>query len=72
MGVTCWLEMYRTGPRDKRPEWHPLTAHYAAEECDMTDRQRVIGLLDAYAARQRESQLAALLHNAARMLEEQQ
>jgi len=54
------------------PAWHPDTERYAAEDCDMTERRRVIGLLDAYAARQKEGQLAVLLYNAARMLEQTQ
>ena len=50
-------------------QWHPQTEQYANECCDMTDRKRVIGLLYAYSARQKEGQLAVLLHNAAQMLE---
>lgn len=54
----------------EKSNWHPQTAHYAAECCDMTDRERVIGLLDAYAKQHKEGQLAVLLHSAARMLEQ--
>lgn len=53
-------------------DWHPLTEQYAREECDMTDRDRVIDLLRAYAIRPNhwESQLGVLMHNAALMLEQ--
>jgi hypothetical protein len=51
--------------------WHPQTDQYASECCDMTERERVIGLLQAYAVRQKEGQLAVLLHNAAALLQEQ-
>ena len=71
MKVDCTVRLIAQS-EDVPQGWHLQTGHYAAECCDMTERRRVIGLLDAYAARQKEGQLAVLLYNAARMLEQTQ
>lgn len=51
-------------------KWHPQTEQYRQECSDMTDVDKVVYLLDMFSIRQKEGQLAVLLHNAARMLED--
>lgn len=50
-------------------KWSEWTDRYAAEECDMRNKDVVISLLKSYSIRFGECQVGVLMHQAAKMLE---